>query len=143
MQKLSIASVLCLGSLINAVEIYTQDKFLGLPIKMTPAVDSADSINPTDQELFTSSYPCTFKLGNGIYDFTPFKLATNSTPLPALWYNITGVNFTDPDNPELIGEFYSWNFTWCEYLSEASPVPNNESCKGEYFVAGSNSLTYP
>jgi hypothetical protein len=48
MQKLSIASVLCLGSLINAVEINTQEKFLGLPLKMTPAVDSVDSINPTD-----------------------------------------------------------------------------------------------
>ena len=48
MQKLSIASVLCLGSLINAVEINTQEKFLGLPLKMTPAVNSVDSINPTD-----------------------------------------------------------------------------------------------
>ena len=83
MQKLTLASVLCLGSLISAVDINTQEKFLGLPLKMTPAVDS---VNPTDEDLYSQkTYPCTFKIGNGIYDFTPFKLAYNSTPVPAFW----------------------------------------------------------
>jgi hypothetical protein len=83
MQKLALASVLCLGSFISAVEISTKEKFLGLPLQVLPQVDT---VNPTDEELFyQGTYPCTFKIGNGIYDFTPFKLAFNSTPVPAWW----------------------------------------------------------
>jgi len=93
--------------------------------------------------LFTSSYPCTFKLGNGIYDFTPFKLATNSTPIPAVWSNFVGINFTDPQNPVPIIEAYTWNFTFCEYMSVSSPVPNDTPCRGEYFVAGANAFIDP
>ena len=50
MQKLTLASVLCLGSLINAVEISTKEKFLGLPIQVVPPLDT---INPTDDDLYS------------------------------------------------------------------------------------------
>lgn len=80
------------------------------------------------------AYPCTFKLGTGIYDFTPFKLATNSTPVPAIWEYW---NFTDPLNPNIEG--YTWNFTWCEFMS----VATNATCNGDYFAAGSNYTSDP
>lgn len=107
MQKLLLASALCLSSVIKAIEIDFKDKFLGgLPIKTVPPVGT---INPDNEEMYSQkAYPCTFKLGNGIYDFTPFKLATNSTPVPALWEYW---NLTDLANPIIEG--YTWNFTWC------------------------------
>lgn len=50
MQKLTLASILCLGSLINAVEINTQEKFLGLPLKVVPPLDT---VNPNDEDLYS------------------------------------------------------------------------------------------
>jgi hypothetical protein len=136
MQKLALASVLCFGSLINAVEISTQEKFLGLPLKVLPPLDT---VNPTDDDLYSQkTYPCTFKIGNGIYDFTPFKLAFNSTPVPA-WWNTWSVNMTDPLNPTPIIEAYTWNYTWCEFMS----VANNATCTGDYFAAGSSYFSDP
>jgi hypothetical protein len=94
-----------------------------------------DSVNPNDDEMYSQmSYPCTFKLGTGIYDFTPFKLATNSTPVPAIWEYW---NFTDPLNPNIEG--YTWNFTWCEFME----VATNATCSGKYFAAGSNYASDP
>ena len=132
MQKFLLASALCLGSVIQALEISVQEKFLGLPIKTVPAVGS---INPNDEEMYSQkAYPCTFKLGSGIYDFTPFKLATNSTPVPALWEYW---NATDPLNPNI--EAYTWNFTWCQFMS----VANNATCPGDFFAAGSSYYSDP
>lgn len=132
MQKLLLASAFCLGSIIQALEVSVPEKFLGLPIKTVPSVGS---INPDDDEMYSQkAYPCTFKLGSGIYDFTPFKLVTNSTPIPAFW---NSANLTDPLNP--IIEAYTWNFTWCEFMS----VANNATCPGDYFVAGSSYFSDP
>ena len=109
MQKLLLASVVCLGSTIRAIEISDKDKFLGLPIKATPSVGA---VQPEDEEMFSqTAHPCTFKLGSGIYDFTPYKFASNSTPVPAVWEYW---NLTDPADPLTLNiEVYTWNYTWC------------------------------
>jgi hypothetical protein len=39
MQRLILASALCLGSVIRSFEISSQEKFLGLPIKTVPVGD--------------------------------------------------------------------------------------------------------
>jgi hypothetical protein len=46
---------------------------------------------------------------------------------------------SDPLNPTPIIEAYTWNYTWCEFMS----VANNATCNGDYFAAGSNYFSDP
>jgi hypothetical protein len=94
----------------------------------------------TEQELFSSisanDYPCTFKLGSGIYDFTPFKLVVlseNSTAIPALMWNGTNPPYSWSDS-------YAWEFGWCQLLNT---VTNNNNCSGSYYAAGTNASASP
>lgn len=49
---------------------------------------------------------------------------------------------TDPQNPTLDIQVYTWNFTWCEFMSAAN-TSGVTTCTGDYFAAGSSYYSDP
>ena len=101
---------------------------LSLQIDTQPQFKSQLLTRATLEESLSisgSTYPCIFKFGVEIYDFTPFKLARNVWPAA-----------TDLDISTMTPDTMSYNFTWCSPMSEASTADEYE-CNGDYYAVGS------
>ena len=81
----------------------------------------AFEMDEQDLTIGSGSYPCVFKLGTSVYDYTPFKLYQQT------WFAVNGtVNITS----QSFDIDTVWDWGWCQKLDDAQGA----NCTGDMYA---------